>query len=118
MGLKVITDGKPVTVYRQDKTSSAGNSYTQYSIMISSKQSDDTWLNDFVECGFKKGVNIPNKTKIHINNSFYMISEYNGKKYKKLFITDYTVDGQAPQQPSGDGWMNVPNGIEDELPFQ
>ena len=117
MGLKVITDGKPVTVYRQDKTSNAGNAYTQYSIMISSKQSDDTWLNDFVECGFKKGVSIPNKTKIHINNSFFMISEYNGKKYKKLFISDYTIDENAPQQPSGDGFMNIPDGIETELPF-
>ena len=50
MGLKITTDGKPVTVVRQDKTSSQGNAYTQYSVMISSKNTDGTWVNDFIDC--------------------------------------------------------------------
>ena len=116
MGLVIKTDGKPVTVVRQDKTSSQGNAYTQYSVMISSKNTDGTWVNDFIDCAFKKGTNIVNKTKIHINNAFFTISEYNGKKYKKLFITDFEIDGNAPQQPSGDGFMNIPDEL-DELPF-
>ena len=117
MGLVIKTDGKPVMVVRQDKTSSQGNAYTQYSVMISSKLTDGTWINDFIDCAFKKGTNLTNKTKIHINNSFFTISEYNGKKQKKLFITDFTVDGQAPQTSSGDGFMNLVDGIENELPF-
>lgn len=117
MGLVIKTDGKPVTVVRQDKTSGNGNSYTQYSVMISSKNTDGTWVNDFIDCAFKKGTDIANKTKININNSFFTISEYNGKKYKKLFITDFTVDGNAPQQPSGDGFMNLVDGIDESLPF-
>ena len=72
MGLKITTDGKPVTVVRQDKTSSQGNAYTQYSVMISSKNTDGTWVNDFIDCSFKKGTNIVNKTKIHINNAFFL----------------------------------------------
>ena len=115
MGLKITTDNYPVMVVRQDKTSSQGNAYTQYSIMVSSKN-EGSWVNDFIDCSFKKGTNLANKTKIHINNAFFMVSEYNGKKQKKLFISDFTVDGQAPQQTSGDGFMNIPDGI-DELPF-
>ena len=121
MGLKVMTDAKPVTIIRQDKTSSGGKPYTQYSIMVSSKNSENAWISGFIECGFKKGVSVNNKSKININNAFYTVSDFNGKKYTKLMITDFAVveDGEKPVQPtSGDGFMDVPTGISDELPFQ
>lgn len=121
MSLKIITDSKPVTVIRQDKTRSGGKQYTQYSIMVSSKSADNTWINGFIECVFKKGVSVNNKSKININNAFYTVSDFNGKKYTKLMITDFAVveDGEKPVQPtSGDGFMDVHTGISDELPFQ
>lgn len=117
MGLKIVTDSKPVTVIRQDKTSSAGNAYTQYSLMVSSKNTDNTWVSGFIEAQFKKGVDIANKTKININNAFYTVSEYNGKKYTKIFVLEYDVAEAGEQKPSGDGFMNIPDGIENELPF-
>ena len=46
-------------------------------------------------------------------------SIYNGNTNPKLFITDFTVveEGEV-QQSGGDGWMNAPSGIDEELPFQ
>lgn len=121
MALKVVTDNKPVTVYRQDKTSSNGVAYTQYSLGVSSKDKDGNWVNGFLDCQFKKDVNVPNKAKIEITNSFYTVSEYNGKKFLKLFVLDFNiVEGGAPAPvPSGDGFMNIPDGLDDSegLPF-
>ena len=120
MALKVITDGKPVSVYRQDKVSSSGNAYTQYSIGVSSKNTEGNWVQGFIECAFRKGTDIPNKAKIEITNSFYTVNEYNGKKYLKLFVLDYTVveGGQPAPAPNDNEWLNIPDNLDDSsLPF-
>lgn len=118
MGLVTKTDGKPVMVVRQDKTSSNGKAYTQYSLMVSSKNTEGAWVSGFIDCQFKKGVEVANKTKININNSFYTVNEYNGKKYIKLFVLDFEVaePGEAPQTTSGEGFVDLPGDFE-ELPF-
>lgn len=116
MGLKIITDGKPVTVVRQDKTSSAGNAYTQYSLMVSSKNKDNTWVSGFIEAQFKKGVDIANKAKINITNAFYTVNEYNGKKYTKIFVLEYDV-AEAGEAPKTEEFVNVDLGAIQDLPF-
>lgn len=124
MGLKVITDGKAVTVYRKDRTSSAGLTYSTYSLGVSSKNQEGAWVNGFVDCQFKKGVSVPHKAKINITNSFYTVREYNDKKYVSLFVLDYeivsTENAVAQNPPAGDQeWMNIPGGFGgDELPFK
>ena len=123
MGLKVVTDSKPVTVYRKDRPTQSGSVFTTYTLGISSKDKDGNWQNGYIDCQFKKGVEVANKAKIAITNSFYTVSEYNGKKYNKLFIMEFTVEepGEAPQNaptPSDDSWMNIADGIDDsEMPF-
>ena len=121
MGLKIITDDKPVTVYRIDKETQSGYKYSTYSLGVSSKNVDGSWLNGFIDCQFKKGVEVPNKSKIIINNSFYTVSEYNGRKFYKVFITDFAMaeenEQAKPVSASNiDDWMSIPDGAE-ELPF-
>ena len=116
MGLIVKTDSKPVTVVRQDKTSSAGNAYTQYSLMVSSKNTDGAWVSGFIDAQFKKGVDIANKTKINITNAFYTVNEYNGKKYTKIFVLEYDV-AESGEAPKTDSFVDVDlDGIQG-LPF-
>lgn len=112
MALKVITDGKPVTVFRQDKTSNNGVAYTTYALGVSSKDTEGNWVNGFIDCKFKRGVELANKTKITINNAFYTCREYNGKAYLALMITDFSEEGQ----PNND-FMNIPDNADEELPF-
>ena len=116
MGLTITGETK---VYRQDKVSQAGNAYTQYSLGVASKDKDGNWVNGFLECQFKKGVEVANKAKIKINNAFYNVTEYNGTKYYKIFITDFDVvepgEGQPAKAP--DSFMSIPDNISDELPF-
>lgn len=118
MGLQITTDDRGVKVIRQDKTSKNGTPYTAYSLMVSSKSGDD-WVNGFIDCAFPKGTDIPNKTIINIKTAFYMASEYNGKTFTKVFVKDYEIlKKEAAALPTDDdGFMNVPEGIQEELPF-
>lgn len=115
MGLKIITDDRNIKVYRQDKTSSNGNTYARYSLMVSSKDGDE-WVNGFIDVVFPKGVDLENKTEIKIKEAFPMVSTYNGKTYIKWYIKEFEVVGaaQAPQTDA-DGFMNVPE--DEDLPF-
>lgn len=119
MGLKVTTDGRPVTVFRQDKTSAAGNAYTTYALGISSKDMDGNWVNGFVDARFKSGVDVANKRKITINNAFYTVKESNGKSYVSIMVTDFDIaeNGQPATNNSNTDFMNIPDGVDEELPF-
>lgn len=118
MGLKVTTDHNSVKVIRKDGTSKAGNPYTLYSLMIPVKNGDE-WTNVFIDAGFRKGVNIANKSKIIIKDAFMTGNIFNGKASPKIFIMDYEIadsTGETPP-PSPDGFMNIPDGVDEELPF-
>lgn len=127
MGLKIMSDDKGTKIYRKDKTSSAGNPYSTFSIMVSSKNQDGSFTNGFVDVLFKKAdaEKITNKCVINIKNAFPTVSEYNGVKTIKYFILDFDVlhEGEKPapsfeQNLSNDtSFMDIPDGIADELPF-
>ena len=121
MGLTVTTDNKPVTVVRKDGVSQSGKAYTMYSRMYSFKNSNEEWKNVFVDAQFRKGTDLANKSKINITNAFMTGSEYNGNTKPKIFVLDYTVvegGNQPAPTPNGDmGFINIPDGIDDGLPF-
>ena len=117
MGLILTTDDRNTKVYRKERTSENGNTFITYSIMTSSKNGDE-WINGFLDVVFPKGTNLEHKTEIKIKNAFPMVSTYNGKTYIKWYIKEFDVVGtaQAPTTDS-DGFMNVPEDSDDELPF-
>lgn len=116
MGLKIKTDDYPVTVRCFEKTSAAGNPYKDYAISIGTKADDGTWKNGLFNVRFKKGIEIPDKTKIYIDNCFPIVSEYNGKSYINWMITDFEIDGEVDAPPSND-FVNVPDGADEEVPW-
>jgi hypothetical protein len=116
MGLRITTDDRGVKVIRQDKTSKNGTPYTTYSLMVSSKNGED-WVNGFVDCVFPKGTSLENKTVINIKDAFYLVSEYQGKAYPKIFVKDFEIEKAGTPQTDADGFVNVPEGIQEELPF-
>ena len=120
MGIKCVTDDKPVTVIRKDGVGQNGKAYTMYSLMYSFKNSNEDWKNVFVDAQFRKGTDLANKTKINISNAFLTGSEYNGNTKPKIFVLDYEVveGGHPAPAPNGDeSWASIPDGIVDELPF-
>ena len=122
MGLKIVTDDKPVTVVRKDGTSQSGKAYTMYSLMYSFKNSNDEWKNVFIDAQFRKGTDLANKSKINVTNSFMTGSEYNGNTKPKIFVLDYTVveggNVQPAVAPSDNEWVNIPDNLDDDsFPF-
>lgn len=110
MGLTVKSDDKGVMVFANEKDGANGK-YTLYSIGVSSKNQNNEWVSGFINVRFKKGVSVPNKTKIKINNAFYTVTKSGDKTYVSLMITDFdSLD-------NGDGWVDMSNINESELPF-
>lgn len=131
MGLKIVTDDRPVKIIRKDKVSAAGNAYTQYSAMVASKDKDGNWHNGFIDVSFKHGVSVDNKAQIAIKNAFPVVSEYNGKTSVKWMITEFDVivQGEVSAAPTNasngngmatdaDGFLQINADIDlEELPF-
>lgn len=117
MGLKVITDDYPVTVRCFEKTSAAGNLYTDYAISVGTKNDDGTWKNGLFNVRFKKGIQVADKSKIKINNCFPIVSEYNGKSYINWMITDFDVVEEGESSGHNTDFMNLPDEIDEEVPW-
>lgn len=93
---------------------------------------------DFISCvAFKSNAEFAEKylrkgTKVVVEGHI-QTGSYTDKNGNKVYTTDVIIDSQefaesksshgndAPAKPapstSGDGWMNVPEGLDEELPF-
>ena len=124
MGLKIITEQTPVTIYVNERQTQNG-SFKTYSIGVSSKDKDGNWVNGFLPCNFRKGTEIANKSKITITNSFPTVRKYTDKTGTErteigIFVMDYEVveGGNPPAPASSNDFMDIPDNLEDNgLPF-
>lgn len=103
-----ITSEKEM-IFRDDK-----GDFPRYSIGVSSKGPDGEWIKGYVPCKFKKGVELENMTKIKIKNAFYSVSK--GSKYN--FVSVMITDFEVIEEEKADDFMDIPSGIEEELPFE
>lgn len=79
-----------------------------YSTTISNKKEDGTYENMFIPVNFKRGIEVPNKTKINVINgflSFYKTKD--GLPKVKMVIMDFEQAEENQYELSSD----------DDLPF-
>lgn len=120
---------------------SSGNTQTaiaRYSLAVDRrfKRDGDEQTADFINCVvFGRGAEFTEKylrkgTKIAIVGRI-QTGSYNNKDGAKVYTTEIVVDEQefaesktsgdndrtVPEQSTGDGFINVPEGIDEELPF-
>ena len=78
----------PVMVYRNE-----GQYGTSYSLGLSNKRLDGGFDVGYMQVQFRKGVEVPNRTKIKVKNAF--LTFYLGKNTKKatfyIMITDFEI---------------------------
>lgn len=122
MALKILTDDKGIKVFRKDTVSKNGNQFTRYFIKVSSKKQDDSWADMFMDVVFRKGVSVDNKAVISIKNAFPIVDDYNEQNKKmKLMIMEFDVissgEGGAQIITDVDGFMEIPDNLEEEMPF-
>lgn len=115
MGLVVSSDEKGVRIFAKENEGPNGK-FTLYSLGVNSKNQNGEWVNGYINCKFKKGVSVPNKTKIKIDRAFFVATKSGNKSFTHLMITDFSVIDEGADQGS-DGFVNIPEGIEDEQPF-
>ena len=116
MSLVVRSDDKGVRIFANEKEGANGK-YTLYSIGIASKGSDGNWINGYVPCRFKKGVTVANKAKIKINSAFFCNSKSGDKVYTSLLITDFETIDAGDAATDADGFVKIPDTVDDEAPF-
>ena len=124
MGLKIITEQTPVTVYVNERQTQNGT-FKTYLIGVSSKDKDGNRVNGYLPCNFRKGTEIANKSKITISNSFPTVRKYTDKTGTErteigIFVLDYEVvegGNQPAPAPSGDMDFMKIDADMDSLPF-
>lgn len=114
MGLTIKSDERGCMVFANEKEGANGK-YTLYSIGVSSKDTNGGWVNGFLNVRFKKGVEVANKTKIKINNAFPVVTKSGDKTYVSFMITDF--DNLSEGTNSDEGWVDMSNIKDEELPF-
>lgn len=116
MGLIVQTDEKGVKIFAKEIEGQYGK-YTKYSLGINGKGKDGAWVNGYIDCKFKKGVSVPNKTQIKIKSAFFTPSKSGDKVYNHLMITDFSVleEGESVSKDA-DEFVKIPD-TEDDTPF-
>ena len=113
MGLTVKSDDKGVMVFANEKEGANGK-YTLYSIGVSSKNTNGGYNSGYINVRFKKGVEVANKSKIKINNAFYVVNKSGDKSYVSLMITDFD---NMSENANSDGFVDMNDIKDDELPF-
>lgn len=111
MGLKLTTDDRPVMIFRQDREYN-GKTFPVYSMGTSSKDKDGNWVSGFIDCQFRKGVEVENKTRIFIKDAFPITNQGKDRTFTKWFINEFEIEGQKK-----DDFMNIPEGIQEEIPW-
>lgn len=120
MGLSLLTDEKGVKVYRKDRETRNGGTFATYSLGVASKDMNGNWVNGFIDCAFKKDVEVNHKAVIKISKAFPTVSEYNDRKYVKWMILEFEVleEGEKPvAPPNPEEFMQIPDSIGNEIPF-
>jgi len=86
-----------------------------YSIGVSKKKEDGTWINLYIPVSFRKGITIGNKAKIDIKDAWLNVYEGKNGATLTIFINDF--DTLAPGEVKND----LPAGFEEiddmDIPF-
>lgn len=119
--MSLTLTGEKVKIYAKERTWSGG-SFMTYSMSVSSKDKNGNWNNAYLDCEFKKAdaEKITNKCVIKINNAFPTITvSKDDRKYVKWFINDFEVteQGESAAIVNGDDFMNIPDNIDEEVPW-
>lgn len=116
MGMRALTDERGVKVWRDDKSQ-----YPRYSFSISKKNDKGEYDNFYMEIKFKKGLEEPdNGDNIIINDAFMSFNVWTDKEGKKktspyLMVMDFQNLDAKPKDTS---FIDVPEGVEEALPFR
>lgn len=104
-----ISNEYPVMVFSNTK-----NDRTYYQIGISKKDKDGKYINGYIQCQFKNGVEIPNQTNIYIKNAWLSFYLKENKTIPYVFINEYQLVADVIKETSNKDEISL---SDDDLPF-
>lgn len=111
-----IIEDKEKVIYKNEI-----NGKVSYAIGLSKKKEDGTYEVGYLPCRFQKNINLENKTKIKIKQSWLDFFKIEKKTYIYAFINDFekVENKEKTTQQSVDNWDAGKNvEIDDDmLPF-
>lgn len=105
-----ISNEYPVMIFsntRDDKT--------YYQIGLSKRNQDKTYTNGYIQCQFKKGVEVDNQTNIYIKDAWLSFYLKDGKTIPYIFINDYQLVADVIKEDSFS--KDEISLSDDDLPF-
>lgn len=102
--MKVISE-REETIYRNES-----NGETRYSIALSKKKEDGEYENGYMKVVLRKGVSIPNKSKIKITDAWLSFNTFNNKTYPYIFINNFDLIDKPVNQ-----FENMKTKIESDI---
>ena len=109
-----IIDNKEKMIFKN-----TNNDKVSYLIGLSKKKEDGTYENGYINCRFKKDVELENKTKVLIKSAWLDFFKADKKTIPYIFINDFEIVQQQKEETTNDKWEAGKN-VEfddDELPF-
>lgn len=106
-----ISNEYPVLVFKREYEDK-----TFYSLGLSKKNQDGTYMNGYMECRFKKGVEIDNQTNIFIKNAWLSFYLKENKTIPYVFINEYQLVADVIKETSTSIELDDID-INDTLPF-
>lgn len=89
------------------------NGRTFYSVGLSKKLQDGNYENGYMDVSFKKGVELPNKTKINVTKAWLTFYINKDKRtVPQIFISEFESESQVP--PEFEGFASLDSS---EIPF-
>lgn len=101
-----IVSKKEETIFRNEF-----NGETRYSIGLSKKKEDGSYENGYMKVMLRKGVSIPNKSKIKITDAWLSFNTYNNKTYPYIFINNFDLVSKPDTTP----YDNMKTKIESDI---
>ena len=128
MAIKLCTDEKGIKIFRQDRETKTGKTYATYTMGIS-KKVNGAYINSYVGVKFRNDISLGNGAVISFGegDAWLTFDDVNGKKYNKIFINKFEIiqDGKKTEAEKNEAFLtedandflNIPDGIDEDLPF-
>lgn len=107
-----ISNEFPVMIFSNTK-----DDKTYYQMGLSKRNIDKTYTNGYIQCQFKKGVEIDNQTNIYIKDAWLSFYLKDGKTIPYIFINDFQLVADVIKQESLSSLEIDEIDITDSLPF-
>ena len=118
MGFNIVTtDEKGCKVYCNEKEWN-GVIIKNYSTVISAKDQSGNWTKAYLNIGFKRGAEPNNKSVINIKNSFLTTKKWSRGYVPFLMVIEYELLEDGEKFQPNDDFMKIPEGFNDDIPFQ